>query len=133
MTMDLNATAQLILEEAKRRAVPATVEPHAPGDAREADPDSVSLTIPIADRPTHRLNVLQRGDTIEVAYHDGLPPGPAEAQFILERGQEPAVVRHAFDFVEAILQWRVRAVREPLPWWVRLVRRDCDSLLRFVK
>lgn len=125
--------AKRIVEEARRRAYPWAEQFHEYADDREAEPGSVCYVIPVPGRPNHTLSLLQRGDTIEVAYDDGVPPGPAEAQFIAGPAEEADDVGNAFDFVDDIFAGRVTAVREPLPWWVRLMRRDCDSLLRFQK
>jgi hypothetical protein len=128
--MDLNATAKLLLDEAARRSWVMTHRPYGPEEDRDAEPGSIRLEIPVPGRDTHRVHVLQRGNTVEIAYHDGLPPGPAEAQFIFAPGEEEGAIGEAFDFVDEILDGRVLAVREPLAWWARLMVRS-DSALRF--
>lgn len=89
--------AKRIVEEARRRAYPWADQFHDYGNDREAEPGSICYVVPMPDRPTHTLSLLQRGDTIEVAYDDGVPPGPAEAQFIVGSGEEAGGIGNAFD------------------------------------
>jgi len=118
------------MEEARRRSWPVTASPYGPEEDREAEAGSVRLELAVPGHDAHRIRVLQRGNTIEVAYHDGQPPGPAEAQYVFAAGEERGAIGEAFDFVDGVLSGRVLAVREPLPWWARWVVRS-ESALRF--
>ena len=131
--MDLNPTAKKIVEEARRRAHPWAGEFQEYSSRRdpEAEQGSVCYAISIPNRPRHTLSILQRGNTVEVAYDDGLPPGPAEAQFVFGEGEEVGAIGEAFDFVDAILAGHIDVIREPSAWWIRLLFRGHDSLLRF--
>ena len=129
----MNAVARQIVEEARRRHYPwaGNFQEYGVRNDREAKPGSIRYVIPMPARPGHTLSVLQRGYTLEVSYDDGIPPGPAEMQFDADPELDPVVIGGAFNLVDAILAGRIVALREPLPLWVRLLRSDCDSLLRF--
>lgn len=129
--MEPNDTARLVLEEAARRAWAATSYPYGPDQDREAERGSVRLEVSVPGLGSHRIDVLQRGNTIEVAYTDGSPPGPAESQFVFGRGEEAGAIHAAADFVDDLRSGRVVAVREPLPWWVRPFVRGATTALRF--
>ena len=129
--MEPNETAKILMAQAKRRSWAMTHHPYGLEQDPEAEPGSVRLEIPVPGRDAHRVLVLQRGNTIEIAYHDGQPPGPVEAQFVFAPGEEEGAIGEAFDFVDEILDGRVLAVREPLAWWVRLLVRKSGSALRF--
>ena len=129
--MELNGIAKLLVDEAKRRSWPSSQRSYGPEEDHEAEVGSVQLELPVPSRDAHRIRVLQRGNTIEIAYDDGLPPGPAEAQFVFKPGEEAGAIGEAFDFVDELRDGRVLAVREPLAWWVRLLARNSDTALRF--
>jgi hypothetical protein len=129
--MEPNAIAKVVLEEAARRSWGATSHPHGPDRDRDAAPGSVRLDVPVPGRDAHRIEVLQRGNAIEVAYTDGLPPGPVESQFVFDPGEEREAIRAASDFVDALRSGRVTVIREPLPWWVRPFVRGATTALRF--
>jgi len=131
VTMDLNPIAKILVNGAERRSWPAKPLPYGPEEDYEAEVGSVQFEIPMPGQDSHRIRVLQRGNTIEIAYDDGLPPGPAEAQYVFKPGEEAGAIGEAFDFVDEILVGRVLAVREPLAWWVRLLVRGSDTALRF--
>jgi hypothetical protein len=64
--------------------------------------------------PTHRLYVAALGDSVEVRYDDGEPPGPAE-RMLVHLDRNPAAVAEAVvAFVRDVMSGRVVVVRERL-------------------
>jgi len=84
-------------------------------------------------RAGHRVDVIQRANTFEVAYSDGLPPGPAERLFVFGgSGQRREAVEALVAFLEGLFAGRVVVYRERLNAVAKLLRRrDCDDLLWF--
>ena len=79
----------------------------------------------------HELSVVTRGNSVEVRYDNGEPPGPAETLFVdLDKDPE-GVAQDVNKFVGDVITGRVVVVREPLGIFSRWLRRDRRSLARF--
>lgn len=70
-----------------------------------------SLSIVPPTNPTHRLDVVTRGDSVEVRYHYGEPPGPVEALFVDLDRHPLEVAESIVGFVHDIIDGRVVVVR----------------------
>jgi hypothetical protein len=70
------------------------------------------------------LEIVQRGNTIEVAYDCGLPGLRAERQFIFSEGEVAKAVAEVRTLVNALCEGEVVVVRARLGKLVRAVRRD---------
>jgi hypothetical protein len=81
--------------------------------------------------PTHRLYVAALGDSVEIRYDDGEPPGPAERMLVRLDRDPAAVAEGVVAFVRDLTSGRVVVARERLDWFGRLIRRDCKSLVWF--
>lgn len=76
------------------------------------------------NHPGHRLSVVMRGNSAEVRYDDGEPPGPAEKLFV-DMDREPvAVADAAIAFIHDLMNNRILVVRERLGVITRFIRRD---------
>lgn len=62
------------------------------------------------------LSILERGDSIEVSFNDGDPPGGAESQRICEEGTESSCVEAALEFIQEIIDEKVVIERERSTW-----------------
>ena len=82
--------------------------------------------------PSHRLQVVTRGNSVEVRYDDGEPPGPAEKLWVdLNRGPA-AVADEVIRFLRELMSGRMVVVRERLgPVSSRLRGDGCKSLAWF--
>ena len=97
--------------------------PYGPADDVEADEGSVWFSIPAPEQP-HRLEIAQRGNTIEVAYDCGEPGVRAERQFIFDEADLHETLLALRQFLRDLHTGRVIIVREPLGRIVRAIRRD---------
>jgi hypothetical protein len=135
-TDGLNSTARLLMESVLRRypAWASFASGYGPEEDAEAEPGSVCFEVPSpAHGGRHRLRIYLRGNTIEIAYHDDRPPGPAEAQFVFSERDKREAIESALDFVSEIINDRVVVGREILPALWRLLRgRACEDLPRFL-
>lgn len=108
------------------------LQPYGPSQDVEANTGDVRFAIAPPARPTHLLEVVLRGNCVEVRYHDSQPPGPAEQVFV-DLDREPDAASDAVvSFLRDVIDGRVVIVREPLGRFIRLVRgRKYESLARF--
>lgn len=129
----MNDTAAQLVRAAVRQFGEAafTVEPYAADP--EAESGSVKLTFAHPTRRGHQVEVVQRGNAFEVAYRDGLQPGPAEKLFVFAATDERyGVLEHVIGFLESVFAGQTVVYRERLSAVARFLRGDtCDSLLRF--
>lgn len=107
--------------------------PYGPADDAEAEPGSVIFSIPAPEDAVHRLEIAQRGNTIEVAYDCGEPGVRAEQQFVFAEGEFEEALAAVQDFLHQLCSGHVIVVREPLGRIVRAIRRDGVSELAFFR
>ena len=124
MTLNRSATILLDVLAAGHPEWRALAKPYGPDDDREAEPGSVRLSLPMPGEPAHQIEVLQRGNTIEVAYHCGPACGAAERQFVFGDGDIELVAGHVRDFLDAIFTRQTVIVRKRLGPITRWLRRD---------
>lgn len=115
-------------------AFPSWEQYASPADVhREASPGSIQFSIPVPASPRHRLRIYQLGNSVEVAYDDGHPSGPAEKLFVSFDEKPKEVAQAMVRFLRALVTEEVVVVREPLGPVTRFLRRDaCDDLPRFI-
>jgi len=121
-----------ILEARIHAAFPAWES--ATPDAGGADDsrDLVIVTVPPPTQPTHRLDVVLLGHSVEVRYDDAQPPGPAEKLFVDFQHAPEAASNAVVAFLRDVTEGRVVVVRRRLGLPVRLLRGDqCESLAEF--
>lgn len=83
------------------------VEPYGDGDP-SADEGSVKFSVPVPSQPKHRLEVILRGDTVEVCYDCGTYRARAERLFILPASEPPGeLVAAVRQFVGEVWEGRV--------------------------
>src|SRR5262245_59029718 len=117
----------------------AAVRRHFPGRefvvaANEDDPlpepGSVVLRCAHPQRAQHQVSITQRGNTVEVAYSDGSPPGPAEALFVFQSAIDcSAAIKEAVEFLERIFGGDIIVYRERIGGVSRWLRGDNVSSL----
>ena len=107
--------------------------PYGPMDDAEAEPGSVIFAIPAPREPDHRLEIAQRGNTIEVAYDCGEPGVRAEQQFVFANGEFEEALEALQEFVHQLFSGQVIIIREPLGRIVRAIRRDGVSERAFFR
>jgi len=95
-----------------------------PEDHADAAPGSVQLSVPVPASAQHRLLIRQLGNTIEVAYDDARPPGPAEKLFVHFDEAPREVARAVVGFLKDLVSENIVVVREPIGPFVRFLRRD---------
>ena len=103
------------------------------GAGDDSDDENCWFCIVPPKCPTHRLYVATRGNSVEVRYDDGKPPGPAEQTFIDLDQSAPAVAEAVVAFVRDVMSGRVVVVRERLGMFARWIRPGCESLAWFRK
>lgn len=92
---------------------------------------TVALDVP--SHSGHRLAVEISPSEARVSYHDGLPPGPAEKQFIWANDPLSDGIEAVCRFVEDLTHGHVVLVRRRLSRLIRFLRMDeAESLLSFV-
>jgi len=129
----LNDSAKVLVEELLA-AFPSWdqfLSDYGPADDTDAEPGSVQLAVPIPVYQDHTLRILLRGNSVEIAYDDARPPGPAEKLFIFEPPELRPAARAIADFLQQLLAEEIVVVREPLGFLGRLLRRDCTDLAWF--
>ena len=97
--------------------------PYGPADDVEADEGSVIFSIPAPEQP-HRLDIAQRGNTIEVAYDCGQHGVRAEQQFIFDETSLHETLLTLRQFLRDLHTGHIIIVREPPGRIVRAIRRD---------
>jgi hypothetical protein len=129
----LNPESQVLAEELSQRFPEWRdfADVHRGEAHYELEPGSltVELASPVAGR-NHRLGVQHRGDTFEVFYSDGEPPGPAEAQYIFAPGEERRAAAGAVQLMADVVEERVVTVRERIGRFLWL---QPTSQLRFMR
>lgn len=98
--------------------------PYGPADDPDALEGSVKLSLPVPHEAAHRLEVVLRGNTIEIAYDCGPACGPAERQFIFSDDEIEPAVAAVCDFVESLMRGQIVVVRERIGPVTRRLRRD---------
>jgi hypothetical protein len=132
MAPDFNFAAQLLTQAvlADHPDWQAHVFPYGPEDDPQAEEGSVKFCIPAPKEPTHRLEIAQRGNTVEIAYDCGSLALRAEAQFIWHNDGDIAdAMEGVRAFLSDLIAGRVVVVRESLGKIVRFLRRDGVSEL----
>ncbi len=133
-TSTLNPKAQLLAQAMLERFADwgRWARPYGPEDDPAADPESVSFEVPSPTHHSHSLRILLRGNSVEVHYDDGSPPGAAEKLFVFETGEEGSAFAAVVAFVADVVDERVVVGRERLSRLTQLLRgRDCADLPRF--
>lgn len=102
-------------------------------DDREAEPGSIALSVPAPKHPDHRLEIVQRGNTVEVAYDCGRPGLRAERQFVSDGGEIDAFVDAVSQFVSRICAAEIVVAVEPVGRLVHALRRDHVSELAWFR
>lgn len=100
------------------------VAPYGPADDAEAEPGSVIFSIPAREDPAHRLEIAQRGNSVEVAYDCGAIGVRAEQLFIVDDESVDQMLAALQVFLRDLEAGGVVVVRAPLGRIVRALRRD---------
>jgi hypothetical protein len=132
MAPDLNLIARILMQTvlADHPDWEPHVFAHGPEDDPQAEEGSVEFRIPAPLEPAHRLEITQRGNTIEIAYDCGAPCVRAEVQYVWRDDDEIADAMQGMRaFLSDLSAGRVVVVRETLGTIVRFVRRDGVSEL----
>jgi hypothetical protein len=136
-TDQLNATAQQLFNGIQSRypAWASYARAYGPDEDPCAEPGSVCFEVPSpAHDGEHLLGIYLRGNTIEIAYEDNRPPGPAEMQFVFLDPDKTEPLEAALAFVADIMNDRVVVGRQRLPALVRLFRgRACADVPRCLR
>jgi len=107
----------------------SAIHGHGPSDD-SGDLEIVTVTPPA--HPAHRLDVVLRGHSVEVRYHDTQPPGPAEKLFVDFEHNPEAASNAVVAFLRDLTEGRVVVARRRLGLPTRLLRGDhCESLAEF--
>ncbi|HZD03626.1 MAG TPA: hypothetical protein VE173_01875 [Longimicrobiales bacterium] len=105
-----------------------------PDRGSHGDPDAPVLVyrIPSPTCPGHVLGLVIRGNTVEITYHDGVAPGPAERLYAVPAGEEEEAAAAVVADLRRIVAGEVVVTVEPLGRVTRTLRRDgVRHLLRF--
>src|SRR5687768_16524566 len=126
MATDFNEAARALMRAVltDHPAWAQHVLPYGPADDPEAQDRSVRLSIPAPAAVAHRLEIVQRGNTIEVAYDCATPGLRAEQQFVFGDDNLADVIAEVQTFVNRLCAGELVVVREPLTTTVRALRRD---------
>jgi hypothetical protein len=135
MVTDFNEAAQALLRAVltDHPAWAAHVFPYGPADDPDANDRSVRLSIPAPAAAAHRLEIVQRGNTIEVAYDCGRPGLRAEQQFVFADDDLAEAVAEVQTFVNRLCAGELVIVREALNRTVRARRTDGVSELAWFR
>ena len=102
--------------------------------ALECSKDAIcdcSFSIVPPAHPAHRLSLVIQGNSVEIRYDDGNPPGPAEKLFVELDKHSVEVAEAVVAYLQDVISGRVVVVRKRLSRWIRWLRKDCDSMARF--
>lgn len=129
----MNAAGQQLFQAAVTRFGGRAFSVEVRSDDTDGGPGSITLTFTHPRRQAHQLQVVQRGNTFEVAFTDSDPPGPAERLFAYSTSEElPQVVAEVMEFLGQLFSGQVIVWRERLGPVTRLLRGfDTESLLWF--
>jgi hypothetical protein len=111
----------------------STIHRYGPkGDWSNNEPDLTIMTVTPPAQPTHRLDVVLRGNSVEVRYDDSRPPGPAEKLFVDFDREPEAASDVVVAFLRDLTEGHVVIARRPLGLLVRFMRGGhCQSLAEF--
>ena len=130
--MDPRSTSVGLFAELVRRALPDVGNTAVLPSEKNGDAGEWSFCIVPPGYPSHRLQVDTRGDSVEVRYDDGEPPGPAEKLWVGLDKEPAAVAAEVIGFLRELMSGRVVVVRERLgPVSSRLRSDRCKSLAWF--
>jgi hypothetical protein len=104
-----------------------------PDDDPEAVPGSVRFSVPAPRQPAHRLELAQRGNTIEMAYDCGGRAGRAEIQFIFGASDVGEAVSEVRTFLSWFCANDIVVVMEPAGTAVRAAYGSEVSQLAFFR
>ena len=135
MVTDFNEAARALMRAilTDHPAWEAHVFPYGPEDDPEAKDRSVRLSIPAPAAIAHRLEIVQRENTIEVAYDCGRPGLRAEQQFVSGDDDLAEVIVEVQTFVNRLCAGELVIVEEPLTRMVRALRSDGVSELAWFR
>jgi hypothetical protein len=132
---NFNATAQTLIRGvlADHPDWERHLQNYEPADDAAAEPGSVCFLIPAPQNREHRLEIAQRGDTIEIAYDCGVRGLRAEQQFIVQDADRAGAVAAACGFVNGLCAGDVVVVCERLGRVARALRGDGVSELAWFR